>query len=56
MVDKAFLSNFMEFSIGLLKAHMKRDGRKWLDKIEQRNSEKNQNFLVLSEKCFFFAC
>ena len=38
----------------LLKAHIKLNGRKWLDEMEQRNSEKNQKFLVLNEKCFFY--
>ena len=36
-----------------LKAHMKLNGRKWLDEMEWRNSEKNQKFLVLNDKwCF----
>ena len=33
---------------------MKSNGRKWLDEMEQRNSEKNQKFLVLNDKRFFF--
>ena len=33
---------------------MKFNGQKWLDEMEQRNSEKNQKFLVLNDKCLFF--
>ena len=48
------LWSFCRFHLAyLLKAHMKLNGRKWLDKIEQMSSEKNQTFLVLNEKCFF---
>ena len=38
----------------LLKVHKKLNGRKWLDKMKQRNSEKNQKFLVLNDKRLFF--
>ena len=37
----------------LLKLHIKLNGQKWVDGIEQINSEKNQRFLVLNDKCFF---
>ena len=34
----------------LIKAHMKLNGRKWLDEMYQRDSEKNQMFLILDDK------
>ena len=33
---------------------MKLIGQEGLDEMEQRNSEKNQKFLALNEKCFIF--
>ena len=57
LVDKVFLSNVFEFCsfhlVYQLKVHMKLNGRKWLDEMEQRSSEKNQKFLVLNDKWFF---
>ena len=35
---------------------MKLNGRKWLDETEQKNSEKNQKFLVLLIINGFLAC
>ena len=56
--DMAFLLNFWSFGsfylVYLLKAHMKLNGWKWLDEMEQSNSEKNQKFLVLNDKWFFY--
>ena len=40
----------------LLKAHMKLNGQRWLDEIEQINSRKNQRFLALNDKWVFFIC
>ena len=52
-----FFEIFLSFGsfhlVYLLKAHMKLNGRKWLDEMEQRNSEKNQKFLVLNDKWLF---
>ena len=58
MVDMVFLSNFFEFwqlsfGLSIIRAHMKLNGPKGLSEIEQRNSEKNQTFLVLNDKWFF---
>ena len=38
----------------LLNTYMKLIRPKWLDEMEQTNSEKNQKFLVLNDKCFFY--
>ena len=52
-----FLKMFLSFCsfdlVYQLKAHVKLNGRKWLNEMEQRNSEKKQNFLVLNDTCFF---
>ena len=53
-----FFQFFLSFGsfhlVYLLKARMKLNGQMWLDEMEQRNSEKNQTFLVVNDKCFFF--
>ena len=52
-----FLKMFLSFCsfhlVYQLKAHVKLNGPKWLNEMEQRNSEKKQNFLVLNDKWFF---
>ena len=55
MVDKAFPSNFWQLSFGLSikSTHEIEWSKWWLDEMEQRNSEKNQKFLVLNDKYFF---
>ena len=57
----SFLSIFLEFYDSfhlayLFIVHMKLSGQKWLDEMEQRNSEKNKKFLVLNDKSFVFNC
>ena len=48
-VDKTFVRTLVH----QLKAHMKLNDWKWFDEMEQRNSEKNQKFLILNDKWFF---
>ena len=33
---------------------MKLNSQKWLDEIKRRNSGRNQTFLVMNDKCFFY--
>ena len=47
VVDKAFLLNFWSFGsfhfVYLLRAHIKLNGQKWFNEMEQSNFEKNKN-------------
>ena len=55
-----FFQIFWSFSsfplLYLLKAHMKLDGQKLLDEVEQRNSEKKSNVFRTEWQMCFFIC